>query len=163
MKNTAGPAKAHLMTARINLSISVTLIFVLVKMTYINARWRQLFAEPPCFCAAFSSLYRRGPSFQRPFGGSRVQWNAAEMRGINYISVSDKWFNSSTSEVRLLLHLWVRAESTCRYTCCGNKKKKQMQYFFVYILRRPSEACLPRWLTWQDPVSMTLTSFCSVF
>lgn len=116
MKKTAGPAKDQLMTARINLSISVTLIFVLVKMTYINAHWWQLFPEPPCFCAA--SLYRCDPLFPRPFRPSRVQWNVARMRGINY-SVSNKWFNSSTSEVRLLLQLWVRWESTCKYTCRG--------------------------------------------
>lgn len=49
MKKTASPAKALLMTARINLSISVTSIFVLVKMTYINARWWQLFPKPAWF------------------------------------------------------------------------------------------------------------------
>lgn len=132
-KKTAGPAKAQLMTARINFSISLTLIFVLVKMTYINARCWQLFPEPPCFCAAFPSLYRCDPLFPRPFRLSCVQWNAAEMRGINCISVSNKWFNSSTSEVRLLLQLWVRREITCWYTC-RRYLKNPMQHFLVYIL-----------------------------
>lgn len=157
MKKTAGPAKAQLMTARINFSISVTLIFVLVKMTYINARCWQIFPEPPCFCAAFRSLYRCDPLFPRPFRLSCVQWNAAEMRGINYISVSNKWFNSSTSEVRLLLQLWARRESTCRYTCRRYFKKSNATLsclHTVYLnLRHPIDASLPRWLTWQDPVS----------
>lgn len=83
-------------------------------------RARAATSQQPWQSAAFSAIYRCDPSFQRPFSHSRVRWNAAEMRGINYISVSNKWFNSSTSEVGLLLlHLWVRWKSTCR----GYKKK----------------------------------------
>lgn len=63
MKKTASPAKALLMTARINLSISVTLIFVLVKMTYINARWWQLFPKPARFLLRSRSFIAVHPRF----------------------------------------------------------------------------------------------------
>lgn len=159
MKKPAGPAKACLMTARINLSISVTLIFVLVKMTYINAHWWRLLPEPLWFCdpggpAAFASHYCCNPSFQRLFSHSRVQWNAAEMRGINHVSIAVKWFTFTPREVRL--QLWARWQKA---------RLKKYNYSILFCLRtlyrnprRPptsawTEASLPRWLTWQDQVS----------
>lgn len=157
MKKPAGPAKAHLMTARMNLSISDTLIFALVKMTYINAHWWWLLLEPLWFCdpggpAAFSSHYCCNPSFQQPFSHSHVQWNAAETRRINHVSIAVKWFTFTPREVRL--HLWARWQKA--------RLKKIFNAFCLRTLylnpRRPptsawTEACLPRWLNWQDQVS----------
>lgn len=90
MKKTAGPAKAPLMTARINLSLSVTLISVLVMMTYINARWWQLFPEPRCFWLHSLPLLL----WSLVSTTIRSLTCAVEMRGINYISISNKWFKN---------------------------------------------------------------------
>lgn len=95
---------------------------------------------------AFSFLYCCAPSIQRPFSCSRVQWNRAEMRGINYISVSNKWFISSASEVSLLLlHLGETWKHVQVHMTRILKKKKKISCNTFLLTYWISASDTPSW------------------